>query len=159
MTGYHSFPSGHTITIFAMITVVILVLVPKIQSKTHLSLIVGCFSFASLVAISRVAVGVHWPLDLVAGATLGHLAGMSGVMLTQRYQYWWSWLDGKKYQFIFGSIMFVWSCGLFKRVFKHSDNTDIIIWVAASIGLITSLFILKNTTQYYFQKSSSLSST
>lgn len=38
--------------------------------------------FATLLSISRVAVGAHWPLDIVVGRSLGYLAGPSGVYLT-----------------------------------------------------------------------------
>jgi len=42
---------------------------------------------AVLVAISRVAVGAHWPLDVVAGAVLGWLAGLSGAVIAHRYRF------------------------------------------------------------------------
>lgn len=151
MKGYHSFPSGHTITIFTIMAVILLVLIPTIQRRAQCSLFVCGLLIASFIAISRVAVGVHWPLDLVAGAALGYLAGMSGVMLTQRYQRWWHWLKEEDYQFIFGTIMLIWSFGLFRRVLIHSDNTDIVVWVAAILGLITSLYLLKNIVRHYLK--------
>lgn len=151
MKGYHSFPSGHTITIFTIMTIILLISIPKIQRRVHYLLLVCGLLVASFIALSRVAVGVHWPLDLVAGAALGYLAGISGVILTQRYQRWWCWLKAEEYQYIFGAIMLAWSLGLFKRVFRHSDNTDIVVWVAAIMGLITSLYLLKRTVQYYIQ--------
>ena len=152
--GYHSFPSGHTITIFTIMTVILLVLIPTIQRRAQFSLFVFGFLIASFIALSRVAVGVHWPLDLVAGAGLGYLAGMSGVMLTQRYQHWWHWLKAEKNQFIFGTIMLAWSCGHFKRLLRGSDNTDIIVWIAATLGLMTSFYLLYRSAQYYLKKPS-----
>ena len=151
MKGFHSLPSGHTLTIFAMMAIILLVLIPTPKSKIHYGLLICGFLIAALIAISRVAVGVHWPLDLVAGAGLGYLAGVSGVILTQRYRRWWFWLMAEKYQFIFAAIMLAWSLGLFKRLFKQSDNTDIVIWIAALSGLMTALYLLKQSALYYLK--------
>lgn len=63
----HSFPSGHTMVGFA------------------LSFSVGSYSFgsailfytiASLIAFSRVYVGLHYPLDVICGIVLGSVIGM-----------------------------------------------------------------------------------
>ena len=58
----HSFPSAHAATSFACATVLALA-VPKLR----LPLVV----LAAAIAWSRVYVGVHYPLDVVAGAVLG----------------------------------------------------------------------------------------
>lgn len=152
ITGYHSFPSGHTITVFTIIAVILLTCIPKIQNRVHYLLFVCGLLIASFIALSRVAVGVHWPLDLIAGAALGYLAGMSGVMLTSRYQHWWCWLKVEKYHFIFGVIILLWSVSLFSTVFSHSDNADVVIWLAAISGLFTSFCLLRNTVKYYLMR-------
>lgn len=63
----HSFPSGHTMVGFAI------------------SFSVGSYSFgsailfytiASLIAFSRVYVGLHYPLDVICGIVLGSVIGM-----------------------------------------------------------------------------------
>lgn len=147
--GYNSLPSGHTITIFCVVTVVIFVFIPVPRRKTHHILLgLGLF-VATLIGLSRVAVGVHWPLDVVAGAAFGYLAGVSGVYLTQRYLRWWCWLKMVRFQFILGGIMLMWSFSLFKKVFNDSDSTDIVVWVAASVGFMTSIYILFQGMKYY----------
>jgi membrane-associated phospholipid phosphatase len=62
-----SFPSGHSATAFAAATVV---------AVFHPRLRVPVFALAGLVALSRVYLGVHYWLDIVAGATLGVLIGL-----------------------------------------------------------------------------------
>jgi undecaprenyl-diphosphatase len=57
-----SFPSGHASTSFAGATLLAL-LVP--------GLAVPFFALAAAIAWSRVYVGVHFPLDVLAGAALG----------------------------------------------------------------------------------------
>jgi undecaprenyl-diphosphatase len=57
-----SFPSGHATVAFACATALALA-VPR--------LVLPLFALAALVAWSRVYVGVHYPLDVLAGAALG----------------------------------------------------------------------------------------
>jgi membrane-associated phospholipid phosphatase len=63
----HSFPSGHATTSFACATALALAL-PRLR--------VPLLLLAAAVAWSRVYVGVHWPLDVLAGAVLGALVGV-----------------------------------------------------------------------------------
>ena len=58
----HSFPSGHATVSFACATV-LSALVPR-AAPAFLVL-------AAAIAYSRLYLGVHWPLDVVAGAALG----------------------------------------------------------------------------------------
>ena len=66
VTGPHeisgSFPSAHTTMSFALATAVAL----RFPKAGPLA-----FALAALVGISRVAVGMHWPSDVLAGAILG----------------------------------------------------------------------------------------
>jgi undecaprenyl-diphosphatase len=62
-----SFPSGHATVAFACATVLALA-VPRLRWPL--------FVLAALVAWSRVYVGVHYPLDVLAGAILGVLIGL-----------------------------------------------------------------------------------
>lgn len=78
LTKHNSLPSGHTITIFAGIFVVLVTLFPTPRTKKDVSWMIFGFLFAGLVAVSRVAVGAHWPMDVLIGAMLGWIAGTLG---------------------------------------------------------------------------------
>jgi undecaprenyl-diphosphatase len=58
----HAFPSGHAATAFAGATV-LSALVPRAAPAFYV--------LAAAIGYSRLYVGVHWPLDVVAGAVLG----------------------------------------------------------------------------------------
>jgi undecaprenyl-diphosphatase len=60
--GNPSFPSGHAATSFACAT--------TLAWLTPLSPI-ALYALATLIAFSRVYVGVHYPLDVIGGAALG----------------------------------------------------------------------------------------
>jgi len=66
--GNSSFPSGHTIEAFA-IAVAFSILIPKRKY------IIPIFIWASLVAYSRMALGVHYPSDVLSGMIIGALIG------------------------------------------------------------------------------------
>ncbi|MEI7720312.1 MAG: phosphatase PAP2 family protein [bacterium] len=65
----YSFPSGHTIFLFALATGVY-----RIDKKFAY----GLLGLGVLVGLARVASGVHYPSDIVGGAVLGLLVGWVG---------------------------------------------------------------------------------
>ena len=69
-----SFPSGHALTAFAAAVAV---------SALHPRLRWPALAVASLVALSRVYLGVHFALDVVAGAALGAAVGLAVVRLAR----------------------------------------------------------------------------
>lgn len=60
--AFNSMPSGHTVASFAGF-VMLGMLAPKIKWFT--------WSFATLIGISRVCFGAHWPSDVILGAFIG----------------------------------------------------------------------------------------
>jgi len=68
---FHSFPSGHATTAFALAALCVLGFRLRAWSVVPVAL-------AALVGISRSVVGVHWPLDVVGGAFGGWLAAVLG---------------------------------------------------------------------------------
>jgi membrane-associated phospholipid phosphatase len=75
--GSSSFPSGHTLEAFAM-AVALSILVPKRK------FIIPVFIWASLVAYSRMALGVHYPSDVLSGMIIGSFIGLLVPLLTLR---------------------------------------------------------------------------
>ena len=74
--GY-SFPSGHSANISSLVSTIYL------QIKNKKFLIVGLF-LVVLVCISRIALGVHYPTDVLAGALVGLLSTLLLNMLKDR---------------------------------------------------------------------------
>lgn len=75
----HSMPSGHTLTAFAIASALYFSC-DKSKRPTTSSL----FGIATLVGLSRIAVGAHWLTDVLAGAGIGLWCGLIGANLASR---------------------------------------------------------------------------
>lgn len=75
-----SFPSGHTFTAFVVGAIWFYF------AKTYLEKWLALFA-ASIVGISRVVVGAHWPIDVLVGAALGMLSVAISLAVASRF-YW-----------------------------------------------------------------------
>jgi membrane-associated phospholipid phosphatase len=66
--GSSSFPSGHTLEAFAVAAAVSLLYSRK-------KIVIPVYAWATLVAYSRMALGVHYPSDVLAGILIGSFIG------------------------------------------------------------------------------------
>ncbi len=80
----NSFPSGHTVAAFVLAGVA--VFCAGERQRRHFGWL--ALGLAALVAFSRIAVGAHWPLDLLAGAAGGWLCAALGVRWAERWRFW-----------------------------------------------------------------------
>ena len=79
-TDPHSFPSGHAARAF---------LIPVVASAFLPTwLVVVLWIWAPLVALARVAMGVHFVSDVVAGAVLGIIVALIGLQIYQPMSVW-----------------------------------------------------------------------
>lgn len=90
----NSFPSGHSAMAF-ILAGSFFMMVRRFWSRTIL------IGLAALVALSRVVVGVHWPLDTTAGALLGWWLIWTGILLAER----WHWCAAPAARKILGVIL------------------------------------------------------
>jgi len=72
---YKAFPSGHTLTAFA-VAAALYFFCDKDKRKSMLLL----FAIAVLVGLSRSAIGAHWLTDVLGGAGFGIWCGMLGAL-------------------------------------------------------------------------------
>ncbi|MFY9513118.1 MAG: phosphatase PAP2 family protein [Rubrivivax sp.] len=75
-----SFPSGHTMAVFAFAGAVSLMM-----NRVWLTALLVLVAVAT--GLSRIVVGAHWPLDVLGGAAIGWLCAVGGIALARR----WEW--------------------------------------------------------------------
>lgn len=76
----NSFPSGHSLAIFTLVT---LLYYFTRQRTTRLLLL----TFGTSVAVSRVMVGAHWPVDVLVGSGLGILTTLAAIYTAKHWQF------------------------------------------------------------------------
>jgi membrane-associated phospholipid phosphatase len=76
--GSSSFPSGHTLEAFAVAAALSLMFTRK-------KFVVPVYTWAMLVAYSRMALGVHYPSDVLAGILIGSFIGWIVTWVFQRF--------------------------------------------------------------------------
>ena len=76
---HSSFPSGHTTAIFTVIGLFVLGFPLRTRWLVALVLLAGA------VGYSRIALGVHWPLDVLVGAAGGWICAMLGILMAHRW--------------------------------------------------------------------------
>jgi undecaprenyl-diphosphatase len=85
-TDPHSFPSGHAARAFMIATV------GSVLGPTWLGFVL--WIWAPLVAVARVAMGVHYVSDIVAGAALGVIVALVGLQIYEPVFSWFTALMG-----------------------------------------------------------------
>jgi membrane-associated phospholipid phosphatase len=116
-----AFPSGHSATIALLAGV--WALTASRNSVRWVALTV-----AAVVGISRMAVGVHWPSDVLAGLALGWVSAWLGLRWGKRF----SWGAGSPGQDILSGALVI--AGIVLLIIDHTGYPGV-LWFQRSIAL------------------------
>lgn len=116
----NSFPSGHSAMAFILAGSFFMT-AHRFWDRAALILL------ATLVALSRVAVGVHWPLDAAAGALLGWWLIWIGIVLAER----WQWCAASAARKTLGVMLILASVTL---LFCHDTGYTLMLTVQRVFG-------------------------
>lgn len=143
LTGHNSLPSGHSITVFTILTVLLFAFMPNKSSQKVLAVlfttIIGLF-----LVFTRVGVGAHYPLDTIVGSIVGYISGIIGILISQKYKIW-SWIGNKKYYPILIVLLLI--CFFLVMVKINSEN--LVIFYFSLTSLVVALY---KTVSTYVQK-------
>ena len=141
--GHSSLPSGHSITIFTTLTVLLFAFMPKKMYHRFLW-VFGIFVAGLFLAFTRVAVGAHYPLDVLVGSTVGYMSGLAGIFFARKYKIW-SWISNQKYYPILFLLLLIAGSLLIIRI---STEQLPIFFLALSVVIIS----LYKLAYVYFKK-------
>ncbi|MEN9587635.1 MAG: hypothetical protein RIT15_1210 [Pseudomonadota bacterium] len=102
-----SFPSGHSLTSFAC--AVILIVGLKLRGWKA----AGVLLLATLMTLSRIAVGAHWPVDILAGGMMGGVFGYASIKAAQYAHQKFPILESNQYLWLQATGVCLSSASLF----------------------------------------------
>ncbi len=143
LCGHNSVPSGHSTTIFTILTVLLFGFFPR--KAVHRILFLSSFVLVSLLLVmTRVSVGAHYPLDVIIGSIVGYISGLSGIFICRKYR-WWHSMGLSTYYPLCMLVFGIFGVLLINRMML--DNLVIYYFALAGLGL--SLY---KTIRMYAQK-------
>ncbi|MGQ9724634.1 MAG: phosphatase PAP2 family protein [Tepidimonas sp.] len=121
-----SFPSGHTVTAFLAAGCVALGTARWASPRQALF----ALALASAIGVSRVAVGAHWPSDVLGGAAIGLLSAWVGVGLANR----WPLQRRPAGMSLLGTLALVLGVALWWRPLANPE-----VWLACALGVAAAI--------------------
>ena len=133
---HKAFPSGHTLTAFAIASALYF----SCDKNKRIPLLL-LFVLAALIGLSRNAVGAHWLTDVMGGAGFGLWCGMVGAILGSRFPEKYLSLKGIWLRLIaFGGVIAIYAH--LTQVMDHEFNLPL-QYASIAIILITLLLFVK----------------
>ncbi|HRP34200.1 MAG TPA: phosphatase PAP2 family protein [Agriterribacter sp.] len=138
LSGHNSLPSGHSMTIFTILTVLFFALMPqKLPYKMLMFLLMVVAGF--LLAFTRVGVGAHYPLDVILGSIIGYISGLTGIFISRKYEIW-TWINNKKYYPVIVLLFLI--CCIY-IVGKIIDENLLIFYFALASCVVTIFKVIQ----------------
>jgi len=132
--GLNSLPSGHSITIFTCLTVLLFAFMPQ---KGIYKIFWCCFIICTglLLALTRVGVGAHHPIDVLLGSCFGVISGLIGIFMSRKFNIW-TWISNKKYYPLFILLFLICIIVLITKIVHE----NLFIYYITLLFLIVSLY-------------------
>lgn len=140
LAGYNSFPSGHSIIVFSVLTILLFAFMPQ-KSKPKIAWISLIIVVGLILAFTRVGIGAHYPIDVITGSIIGYISGLAGILISRKYKVW-AWINNKKYYPVF-ILLFLSCCVL---LINKIIDENLLIFHLSLVSLAYSLY--KITTVY-----------
>ena len=133
-----SLPSGHSMTAFMVITILLYAFMPKkMTHKVFWS--IGLITIGLIIGFSRVAVGAHYPLDVVLGCTIGYIMAILGIRINTNLN-WLYWMKNRRFYPIIMLILSVWAYLVILKLIKH----NLVIFYLSLLALAITFLIITN---------------
>ncbi len=129
-----SFPSGHTTTAFMLAGLFCMQKIsPWIKSVVLL--------LAVMAGLSRIACGVHWPIDVLGGMFCGWLAAGAGIWLGKRWALGLStWLQ--RFFALLFTMVAIWSMLNYDNAYQGTSQLQFIITIVCLALSVPGQFML-----------------
>ena len=143
LSGHNSLPSGHSITVFTLLTVIAYAFLSN-KKRYHLLWAMLLIMIGLLIVFTRVGVGAHYPLDVIVGSIAGFASGLTGILIAGKYPVW-RWLYQPKSYPLLMILLLVCLIVIANKIIH--DNLLVYYFAAASIA-----YSLYKIAYVYFKK-------
>lgn len=143
LVGHNSLPSGHSITVFTLLTVLLFAFWRRETTYNLLRTLVIVIA-GLLIVFTRVGVGAHYPLDVLAGSIAGFTSGILGILIARKYKIW-RWLYHPKSYPLLMMLLLV-CCGV---VINKIIHENLLVYYCAAISLVYATYKIAHV---YFKK-------
>lgn len=134
LIGHSSLPSGHSITTFTIITVLMYAFMPK-RISSKIAWVILLIGLGFIIISTRIGVGAHFPLDVIIGGIIGYISGLIGIFISKNDKLW-AWI-GNPTNYPFFIILFMVCCVVLgTKIYKE----NLLIYYLSMISLIVSLY-------------------
>ncbi len=139
LDGFSSLPSGHTVTVFTILTVILFAFMPKkiIYKGIWIFLLLG---FGYLIGLSRVAVGAHFPFDVFIGSVIGYCSGLLGIIITRRYKIW-NWFCFKKFTPLFIIAIIACCVSVSIKIYYEKSLVFYLVLISLFVALYKFIYV------------------
>ncbi len=134
-----SLPSGHSMTIFIFISLILFAFFPRGRAKIYkLIWVLAVLLIGLFIASSRIAVGAHWPLDVAVGSLIGYCLAVLGIYINNKVGLW-AWLEEKRFR----PVVIIMILILFGLVIYNKLLVEALpIYYLALFSLLTTLCLI-----------------
>lgn len=143
LSGNTSLPSGHSIATFIVITILLFAFMPK-KNKHKIIWSLFFLKLGLVISFSRVAVGAHYPFDVIVGSTIGYMVAIIGIQINNKVSCW-TWIKNIKYYPYFILFLIIWIGVIIAKI--SVNNLPIFYFclfsLVLSLCLITSTYVQK----------------
>lgn len=136
LVGSNSLPSGHAITVFTTLTIILIAFMPKRELK-KLVWILFFIIISAGISITRVGVGAHYILDVTIGGIIGYVSAVTGIICSQKYNLW-KWIPHKQYD-VFLIVLLLVCCGI---LFQKIIEQQLPVFYLSFVSLCISLYLV-----------------
>lgn len=133
-----SLPSGHAMTAFMVITILLYAFMPKKKASKILWSVI-LITVGLVIAFSRVAVGAHYPVDTIIGCTFGYSIAIFGIKINTKLN-WLYWMKNRKFYPIIMLILSIWAYLVIMKLIKH----NMVIFYLSLLALIATFVVIVN---------------
>jgi len=92
----------------------------------------------TLIVLSRIGVGAHYPLDIIVGAIIGYASGILGILFDRHFPAVFGWIGKIKYR----PILILLLVGTAIAVIMKIIHDELIIFYISLISIIISIYAI-----------------